>query len=570
VTLRPFLSLLLALIAALPALACSGSPPPARPAPAAYRGTPPARPGGTAVVTDFEYPQTLSPLTARTDLELRLGQLLFAPLWSQDPGLRAYPDLVRRVPTPANGGVRVAAGRRSTTVDVQLVPGLRWSDGQPLTADDVVFTWQALAGPSLQGARPPGFERIRAMDRRSATEVVWTLDGVDPAYLLLGDGLFVLPAHRLRAAGDWSAYLARPDVVSGPFAPTGAQAGDRLVLSANPQYGDGRTAPGAYPEGGPFDHAPYLERVVFLPQAGETAEVQALLAQGADAGFHLTPDDLPDLRAAHGSAPVVTTGLRDELLLPNHGSNQATGRAPPWAGDPRVLEALDLALDRTALVRDTLPDAARPARGLYPRALAGLAQGAALPAGAELAAARRRLDAAGWAPGPDGVRVRSGRRLAFSLTGICGRPGLDRELDRIRRQWLPLGAAVTTGCQARDAFLQLAAGGGFDMALYSNRWAPDPSAWAAAGVSGDAANWGRCQDRALDAAFARAGGTLDAGARRSAALAAEQEWLRYRCTIPLFEWPDVRQVSTRLRNFAPDPAAADTWNAADWWLAGTS
>jgi peptide/nickel transport system substrate-binding protein len=567
VPLRPFLSLVLTLLAAL---ACSGGPPPAPSAVAAYRGTAPARPGGTAVLTDYESPQTLSPLTARTDVELRLGQLLFAPLWGRDPGLRTYPDLARRVPTPANGGVRVAADRRSTTVDVQLVPGLRWSDGQALTADDVVFTWQALAGPSLQGARPPGFERIRAMDRRSATEVVWTLDGVDPAYLLLGDGLFVLPAHRLRAAGDWSAFLARPDVVSGPFAVTSGQAGGRLVLAANPQYGGGRTAPGAYPEGGPFDHAPYLERVVFLPQAGETAEVQALVAQGADAGFHLTADDLPDLRAARGSAPVVTTGLRDEILTPNHAANPAPGRAPPWAGDPGVLEALDLALDRTALVRDTLPDAARPARGLYPRALGGLAGSAALPAGAQLETARRRLDAVGWAPGPDGVRVKNGRRLAFSLTGICGRPGLDRELDRIRRQWLPLGAAVTSGCQARDAFLALGATGAFDMLLYSNQWAPDPSAWAAAGVSGGAANLGRCQDRALDAAFARAGGTLDGQARRSAALAAEREWLLYRCTIPLFEQPDVRQVSTRLRNFAPDPAAADTWNAADWWLAGTS
>ena len=566
---RALLSLLLTLTATV---ACSGGPPAAHagPTPAAYQGAPPPRPGGTAVLADFEYPQALSPLTARTDLELRLGQLLFAPLWGLDPQLRPYPDLARRVPTPANGGVRVAADRRSTTVDVQLVPGLRWSDGQPLTADDVVFTWRALADPGAAAARPDGFERIRAVDRRSATELVWTLDGVDPAYLLLGAGLFVLPAHRLRAAGaDWShdPFLRQPDVVSGPFAVTGAVAGDHLLLTANPQYADGRAAPGAYPDGGPFTHTPYLERVVLQAQAGRTAEVQTLTAQGADAGFHLLPDDLPDLRGAAGSAPVVTTGLRDELLVPNHAANQATGRPPPWVADPRVLEALDLALDRTALVRDALPDAARPARGLYPRALAGIATGTPLPAGAELEAARRQLDAAGWAPGPDGVRVKDDRRLAFALTGICGRPGLDRELDRIRRQWLPLGAAVTTSCQGREAFLQLGAAGAFDMTLYSDQWAPDPSAWAAAGVSDGPGNWGRCRDRALDADFARAGSTLDPTARRSAALDAEREWLRYRCTIPLFEWPDVRQVSGRLRNFVPNPAAADTWNAADWWLA---
>jgi peptide/nickel transport system substrate-binding protein len=234
--------------------------------------------------------------------------------------------------------------------------------------------------------------------------------------------------------------------------------------------------------------------------------------------------------------------------------------------DPAVLEALDLALDRTALVRDLLPDAARPARGLYPRALADLASDASLPAGADLAAARRRLDQAGWRPGPDEVWVRHGRRLAFGLLGICGRPGGDHELDRLRRQWLALGAAVTASCQPRDAFLRTAAAGAFDMALYSTAWAPDVSAFAAAGTANGPANWGRCADRTLDRAFARAG-TLDPAARREAAQDAEREWLRYRCTIPLFEWPDVRQVSSRLRNFVPDPAAPDTWNAADWWLA---
>src|SRR6266699_2393046 len=171
---RAFLSLLLTLTATV---ACSGWPPAAHPGPtpAAYRGAPPPRLGGTAVLTDFEYPQALSPLTAQTDLELRLAQLLFAPLWGLDPQLRPYPDLASRVPTPANGGARVSGDRRTTTVDVRLVPGLRWSDGQPLTADDVIFTWRALADPAVAAVRPDGFERIRAMDRRSATEVVWTL-----------------------------------------------------------------------------------------------------------------------------------------------------------------------------------------------------------------------------------------------------------------------------------------------------------------------------------------------------------------------------------------------------------
>ena len=566
----------LAALAALTALpACTSASAPLRPngAGAGYHAVVPPGPGGTAVLADYEYPSTLNPLTARTDAELRLGELLFAPLWGLDPQLRPYPDLARLVPTPENGQVRVGRDGHSMTVDVRLVAGLRWSDGQPITADDVIFTWRAITDPETRATSTAGYDRIRTMERRSDTEVVWVFDSAYPAYLLLGAGMFVMPAHRLQAVAhaDWfrSVFSQRPDVVSGPFVVSDAVAADHLVLATNPQFTDGRAAADAYSGGrSPFSHRPYLDRIVFIAPAGKSAEVQALTAQSADVGFHLLPDDLGDVQGIPESAPVVTTGLRDELLNPNHAVNHATGRAPPWVGDPSVLEALDRGLDRSALVRDVAGGAGLPSRGVYPRALASFASQVPLPQSGDVEGARRLLDLDGWLPGSDGVRTKSGRRLDFSLIGICGRPDLEHELDRLRRQWLPLGVAVTTGCQTRDAFLQMNRAGAFDMTLTSNQWAPDPSAWAAIAVSGRPDNWNACQDRALDAALARGEATLSAEVRGSAYKDAEREWLRYRCTIPLFEVPEIREVSTRLRNFAPNPAAPDTWNAADWWLAG--
>src|SRR5262252_4391899 len=280
---------------------------------AAYHAVAPPRPGGTAVLADYEYPSTLNPLTARTEAELRLGALLFAPLWGLDPQLRPYPDLARQVPTPQNGGVRVARDGRSMTVAVKLVPGLRWSDGQPITADDVIFTWRAITDPETRAASTAGFDRIRTMERRSDTEVVWTLDPPYPAYLLLGADMFVMPSHRLQAVAhaDWlrNGFSQRPDVVSGPFVVSDAVAADHVVFATNRQFTDGRTAAGAYPDTrSPFTHRPYLDHIVFIAPAGKTAEVQTLTARSADAGFHLLPDDLPDVQGISGSAPLVTTG----------------------------------------------------------------------------------------------------------------------------------------------------------------------------------------------------------------------------------------------------------------------
>jgi ABC-type transport system substrate-binding protein len=56
--------------------------------------------------------------------------------------------------------------------------------------------------------------------------------------------------------------------------------------------------------------------------------------------------------------------------------------------------------------------------------------------------------------------------------------------------------------------------------------------------------------------------------RRQAYAAVARDWVAYGCTIPLFEWPQVVQVSNKLKNFTPDPSISmDLWNAADWWIA---
>jgi ABC-type transport system substrate-binding protein len=115
------------------------------------------------------------------------------------------------------------------------------------------------------------------------------------------------------------------------------------------------------------------------------------------------------------------------------------------------------------------------------------------------------------------------------------------------------------------------------MTVYSNAWQPDPSSWAPVGESAQipgpgnslGQNWNRCRDPLLDRAFAAGESTLVQPQRRTAYLQAQQRWLDDHCTIPLFEWPEVDQVSHKLHNFAPNPSLSmDIWNAADWWVSG--
>jgi peptide/nickel transport system substrate-binding protein len=527
-------------------------------------------------------------LSAAAVSDLRAGSLAFAPLWGLDPSLDPYPDLVREVPTVENGDVKVGPDGRTMSVDVKLVKGLTWSDGQPLTAEDVLFTWQAICDPQTAAAAVAGFDRISSMDVKSDSEIVWNFaaqpaghcgsatasdSGVYAPYLQLGPVMWVMPKHRLQGVphGAWlgDPFFAKPDVVSGPFLPADVARDDHVTFRANPHYADGRSAPGAYSDPRAYlTHAPYLDKVVYKVYGSRDAMLNGLKVGETDVGFHFSAGDLPDLKSLSGSRTSITAGLRQEFLNPNHGSNSATGKAPPWTGsageDQVVLQALSLAIDRQQLVDDVLGGAGRASKGLFPSALKAYADSTLPAAGADLKRAKQVLGDAGWSVS-NGVYSKGGRRLEFQLLAVCDSAEAAQELQLLKQAWSDLGAAVTTACRKRAPFFAslrdngVNASGGFDMSLYSNTWQPDPGGWTLFGASSEipspaapnGQNWNRCRDPKLDAGLAAGESTLDFGKRRQAYAGVARDWIAYGCTIPLFEWPRVVQVSNKLKNFTP-------------------
>jgi peptide/nickel transport system substrate-binding protein len=574
---------LVALIAACQTAPAPSTP--ANPAPSGYTPEPAASRGGNLVLADWEVPDSLDPIHATTANDLRIASLLFAPLWSLGPDLKAHPDLLREVPTVANGDIKARADGVSMTVDLKLKPGLRWSDGAPLTADDLIFTVEAICSGAFPARDPSGFDHIASQERKSASEVIWHLgprpsgacglganlaSGLYPALEALGPRARLLPAHRLAsippAAWRTDPYFQHPDVVSGPFTFKDTVTGRLIDLAANPRYAAGR------------QHGAWLDGITYRFYNGKAGLIAGLQAGEADVGFHLLPGDGAELKGISRSSLITAAGLQGEFLSPNHGTNTATGLAPPWVGDPTVLRALADATDRQALNAAAFAGSATTTPGLYP-ALFGL--GGTTTAGRALDAARRALDGDGWMAGADGVRARNGRRLAFALLTVCDSEPRQLEQAELVHQWAEAGFAVGTACLPRATFfgsfaVQGAnATGAFDMSLYSNTWEPDPSAWApfaaVSEIPGAAnpvgRNWSRCQDPRLEQDFAAGSITLDPARRHTAYLQAAAEWQLYGCTIPLFEWPSVVQRTSRLHNFAPDPTlATDSWNAADWWL----
>jgi len=545
--------------------------------PAAYQPRPAPHRGGTITVGTWQFPSSFSPYFSSQAAATPVQNALFDGLLATDQKLQWYGDLAGDVPTVENGGVRqVGAGM---DVTYQLRPGLRWSDGQPLTSDDAVFTYRTITGPAAAtGFGQDGYDRISGVEAREEGGFVVHFRTLYPAYRSLFPA--ILPRHRL---GQVSAaqlvqdgYWRKPDVASGPF--TLVQAGeDRLTLTRNEQYGQGRQGMAL------LGHTAYADRIVFRAYPTRQALLAAAKAGDVQAASDLSERELTTVARLTGVRVTLASALQYEQVSFNQAPvDSSVGGPPPWAGDPAVLQALDLALDRPALeggpLHNRSPLAGSPVSPLLDWAYAS-------DVGAtryDLEAARRTLDADGWTAGADGIRTKNGRQLAFALTSTQDQLLRTNEEEILAAGWRKLGVAVSVQNYSSQAlFADFAHDGVLARGLYQAAiWAwitpPDPDSEfdtlhssrmpAAGSTSGQ--NYSRCRSSAVDQALAQGRSTLVTSQRATAYRAFQHAYADAHCEMPLYRRLAIGVTSPRLQNFVLNPGpAGSTWNLADWWLA---
>jgi peptide/nickel transport system substrate-binding protein len=548
---------------------------PAVHAPGAYRAKAAPRPGGTIAIGTSQMPTTLSPYFGAQAAATPIDQAMYDGLVATGPDLQWYGDLAATVPTPQNGGVTVAGAGMDVTY--RLRQGLAWSDGQPITPDDVIFTYQVIAGPGrAAGLSQGGYDQVSGIERTGTEGVIVHFRSLYPAYRSLFPSL--LPRHRLqgvapdRLAAD--PFWSRPDVVSGPFV-LAEVAADHITLRRNPHYADGRL------EMSFLGHPAYADRVVFSGLPTRQAVLAGLKAGDVQADIDLTERELSTVaRLADVRVSLAPALAYEQVSLNQAQVNPGTMRTPPWVGDPAVAEALDLALDRPSVERRLAglpPLTATPVSPLVAWAYDG---GLSAPA-YDPGRAARLLDADGWTPGPDGVRVKAGKRLTFFLSTTANQPLRGTEEDVVVAGWRRLGVDVRvqdfSGAQLFGSYDQggVLSHGDYEAALWSWITPEDPdsefgilhSSAVPAPATPSSENYSRCHDPALDQALASGRSTLDEAQRGAAYRAFQQAYVRARCELPLYRRLDIGATSPRLHNFALNPGpAGNTWNLADWWL----
>lgn len=512
-------------------------------------GGPPAHP--KFVVAQLREPSSLDPLLIDGSVAENLGALVFSYLVEVDGAGRLVPDVATAVPSIANGGIS-RDGRRLV---YHLRPGVRWQDGVPLTARDVVFTYRAVMNPRNNVPTRLGFDQIAAIDAPDPLTVRVTLKRAFApfvTYFLEPENFPILPAHLLerRASLNDARYNQLP-IGSGPYRVVRWVRGDRLTLVANPDYRRGK---------------PAIETIEVRFIADEQTIVTGLRTGEIDAAFDLSPASAGVVRSELPGATVATYPIYGfgALIFNTHAGAVA---------DPRVRRAIVAAIDRDAMVRKvsrgSLRAAAAP-RGLFTWTYAPSVREQRY----DPAAAAALLDAADVTLDERGLRWHAGRPLVLDLAYDNSSALARGTAVVIQEQAAGVGItirlrpATPVVFHALDALGPLA-GGRFALALDTVLTGYDPeTSWFfrcdQAPPAGS--NYARWCDPAADAAQNDALATFDQARRRRDYRTVQE---RVAADVPVaFLWQTAGLAVTprTLRGFTPSPETpyygVGSWRAA--------
>jgi peptide/nickel transport system substrate-binding protein len=492
-------------------------------------------------------PVTLDPLLARDVAEVDVEGALFDGLVKLDDKGQLIPDLAVAVPSRANGGI-AADG---VTITYHLRRGVMWQDGVPLTAADVVFTYHALLQRGLNSPYTGFYQSyVRSVVAPDPYTVVVRLakpyaPAIGRLFAATTDALIV-PAHLLAHSADINhdAFNIHP-VGSGPFELARWDHGSDLVLK---------------PFSGYFAGAPHLREIDLDVVLNQNTVISMLDSHELDVAG-VIPAQYESVRKLDGFATqlVLSTTLR--LLTFN------LRRAP--FDDVAVRQALTLALDRDRISRTTSNGIAYPAQSLIPPDnWAYTAASGAL--GHDPARARAVLSADGWVPGPDGIRVKNGSRLAFSLVTYLGTSADHGLPEVLQSAWRAIGADVSIRYVPISLMYGepgIAADGTFDVALDGFVFDVDPDRANYLEARFDRPHGGneaRYHDPTVFALSEAALGVYDLNLRKAYYARIAERLDQDVPYFPLHWQRFVYVVNTSLKGFKAEPRVSDFWNVREW------
>jgi peptide/nickel transport system substrate-binding protein len=510
---------------------------------------------GVFTYGENQNPHTLNPVVGADATAGDLSMYIFSYAVRYDQNANPVPDALSEIPTLANGDV----SPDGLTLKYKLRHNITFQDGVPLTCKDLKFTWQVVMNPHTNVVATDGYRDIKDIDCSNPYVAVIHMKRLYAPYLQqlwgVNGNAPILPEHLLAKYNDnkgsinTAPYNSLP-IGSGPFQVVKWNRDSDVDMVAYPKY---------------FLGAPKLKQVIFkiVPDANtlltllQTHAID-MLARGT--GLHW-----PDYQRLASDPANGLTAIRVNSFLFTH-IDFNLQHAP--LSDPAVRRALAYGTNRKQIIDDIFHGSAYPAETDQHPTLSWASTTDLTHYPFDPDKARKILDDAGWKVGPDGVRVKNGQRLEFSISTQTESNAGIAEQTVLQREWRDIGVQADvknypTAAMFQNGSTGILEGGHYDVALYSWVAAADPddsALYASHNFGPRGQNTLFWKNAKVDVAEADALGTIDQARRKADYKIIQQQMTQDVPTIVLFFLREPYVYNTDLKNFKPSPVISAFWD----------
>jgi peptide/nickel transport system substrate-binding protein len=444
----------------------------------------------------------------------------------------------------------------SLSIAFSLDPRARWQDGQPVTANDVRYSFRTFADPKVGSPVAPLLANLDSVSLRdSLTPVVWFKKHTPEQFYDVAYQLIIMPEHvygSVPVEQLHTSEVTRKPLGSGRFRFVKWDAGSRIELVSDTANYLGRAK---------------LDRLIITPVDASAATTQILAGQ-ADFMYSFPIDQVAKLDSSKVARALTLPQPAYAFMGMNQFDPKSPKNAHPVFSDVRVRRALSMAVDRVGMLRNVFGDKGRLSHGPFPMILSFADSTLRLPP-FDTAAAKALLDSAGWRVGRSGIREKNGRPLRFSLIVPTSSIPRVRYAVLMQDQFRKVGAQVDVDQLEPNAMNGRLQKHDFDAAMGGFNTDPSPSGakqnWSTAGIGPAGQNTLRYSNHLVDALLDSATSTFDQARTKTYMSRAYQALIDDAPAIWLYDFVVVPAIHRRITTA---PMRVDEWwaNLADWYI----
>lgn len=472
---------------------------------------------------------------------------LYQNLFNILPSGKLVPQLATKVPSVSNGGI----SKNGLVYTVYLHKGIKWSNGKPFTAADVITTWKVLVNPKVNAVTTLGYTDITSVKAINKYEVQFTLKKPYAPFLTLWAGCFPaiipssvfakMPASKINT----SPWNHKPTAFLGPYMLKSWQSGNAITLVRNPSYWGPKAK---------------TKEIIFKVIPNQNSIFAAMKAHEVNVWYFDPINMLQQIKALPGVTVYLTPAPAWEHVVLNE-------KTQPAFKNVYVRQALQYAINRKALVQKLWQGQAQLITSAQPPA-SWASDSNLKPYPYSPSKAKALLKKAGYTMGSNGYLQKNGKTFHVVYSTTSGNPWRKATEQVVQQELKAVGIQMTVKNYDPTTFFgTIVHNGTFQMAEYMSGNGVDPSAIESNFLGSQFAPKGHnasfWNDPTFNKLASQAQSTPSQSARKK--LFYQMDKIQAQQMPNLFYYsPKEFDSSYNITGYKPNPWTVDTWNIGSW------